>query len=556
MREISQSFLLYKEEDIMCKSCVPLSECQVSTKIGLHNHTDYSNLRLLDSINRIEDLLETAVELNYSGIAITEHEFVGNHKKAIKLVEKYTEEGKLPQDFKLILGNEIYLIEDVEWHKENYGKREHDVRFFHYLLLAKNEEGHKALRKLSSQAWKNSFNTGLMERVPTEEWYLEKIVKEHPNTLMATSACMGGRIPYEIMLAKNHADIAKKLQNGETIPRKSDWQLMQQHKQQQKEGKYTFKYSFYENKLIEEGYNTTYEEELMKAKQALERAKDYIKWNISLFGKEDFYLELQPATYSDQVFVNQQLVRLAEEFGLKLVITSDAHYARPSEAKIHEAFLNAKEGDREVADFYGHTYLHSVQEIYEKMSYLPKEVITQALENTLEVGDKVESYSLEQETIIPRIDVPKFTNKHIFKKWYDKYEYIEKMSNSKEEQDRYLMHLIEEGFLELIPFQSMSEERFHVYLDRINKEVGELWKLSEKMKQAVSSYYVTTARIVDIIWADDECDASFESGSLVGFGRGSAVAFLINYLMKITMVNPLEYGIEIPHWRLGNNLPM
>ena len=285
----------------MCNKCVPQRQC---TQIGLHNHTDYSNIRLLDSINRVEDLVDTALELNYSGIAITDHEFIGSHHKAIKYVEegkKIDEEtglSKIPQDFKLILGNEIYLVEDAKWCQDNYYNKDVEVKFLHYLLLAKNKDGHKALRKLSSRAWKNSFMTGLMERVPTEEWYLEKVVKEFPNTLIATSACMGGRIPFEIM------------------------------------------------------------------KGNLDGAREYIKWNISLFGKEDFYLELQPATYEDQVFVNHQLVEFAKEFDLKLVITSDAHYARPEDAPVHEAFLNAKEGDREVADFYGHTYLHSTDEIY------------------------------------------------------------------------------------------------------------------------------------------------------------------------------------------------
>lgn len=473
----------------MCKSCIPLNACK--TKVSLHNHTDYSNIRLLDSVNTVEDLVKTALDLGYKGLAITEHEFIGSHHKAIKYVENgkkidpKTGKSEIPQDFKLILGNEIYLVENAKWCEENYSNPDVEVKFFHYLLLAKNADGHKALRKLSSRAWKNSFRTGLMERVPTEEWYLEQIVKEFPNTLIATSACMGGRIPYEIM------------------------------------------------------------------KGNLEGARDYIKWNISLFGKEDFYLELQPATYEDQIHVNKHLVQFAEEFGLKLIITSDAHYARPEDAPIHEAFLNAKEGDREVADFYGHTYLHTIEEIYHKMDYLPAEVISQALENTLEIGDKVEEYSLEQETIIPKIAVPEFKLRHLFKQWYDNFEYIGKMCNSEEVQDKYLMHLIEEGFLELIPFKQFTSEKFFTYLDRINKEVGELWELSEKMKQAVSSYYVTTARLVDIIWGDDECEGSFESGSLVGHGRGSAVAFLINYLMKITMVNPLEHGIEIPHWRLA-----
>ena len=186
----------------MCKSCIPRTECgKVATMTPLHCHTDYSNIRLLDSVNRVEDLINAAVKMDNKGVAITDHEVLSAHMKAIEYVEEGKEKGTIPSDFKLILGNEIYLIEDREKAKELYGNPEHKVRFYHYLLLAKNAEGHKALRKLSSTAWENSFWTGTMERVPTEERYLEQIVKEHPNSLIASSACMGGRIPQEIMTA-------------------------------------------------------------------------------------------------------------------------------------------------------------------------------------------------------------------------------------------------------------------------------------------------------------------------------------------------------------------
>jgi DNA polymerase-3 subunit alpha len=76
--------------------------------IGTHNHDDTSNIRLLDSTNRIGDLLKTAVDLNYKGLAITNHECLSSHVKAIQTVREMKKKGKMPDDFKLILGNEIY----------------------------------------------------------------------------------------------------------------------------------------------------------------------------------------------------------------------------------------------------------------------------------------------------------------------------------------------------------------------------------------------------------------------------------------------------------------
>ena len=76
---------------------------------SLHNHTASSNARLIDCINKVEDLIQYAFELGLSGIAITDHETVNAHIKAIKYVEKMRAKDEKWKDFKLILGNEIYL---------------------------------------------------------------------------------------------------------------------------------------------------------------------------------------------------------------------------------------------------------------------------------------------------------------------------------------------------------------------------------------------------------------------------------------------------------------
>lgn len=123
------------------------------------------------------------------------------------------------------------------------------------------------------------------------------------------------------------------------------------------------------------------------------------------------------------------------------------------------------------------------------------------------------------------------------------------MANSDNEQDRYLIHLIEKGFVEKIPYHSLSKEEFHKFIARINIELEELWEMSKVLSQAMSSYYVTVTKIIDIIWGDDCGESSREEGSIVGAGRGSAVAFFINFLLGVTSVNPLVYGIEVPHWR-------
>lgn len=462
-------------------------------RIELHSHTDVSNIRLRDALTKVDDLIQAAADLGLKGIAITDHESVSAHVKAIqsvrnkKAINKKTGKSDIPQDFKLILGNEIYLVDTLEEVRDNY--QSGITKFPHFLLLAKDGEGHEALRILSSKAWENSFYTGTMERVPTTKNDLIEVVKQFPNKLIASSACLGSSSSIHIL-------------NGE-----------------------------------------------------YDKAREFLIWCSELFGKDNFFLELQPGIDGEQRVVNEWLIKFSEELKLDLIITNDVHYLRPEDAGIHEAFLNAKQGDREVASFYANTYLHTNKEIYEKLHYINESVIRKAIENTLKIGRMIEDYTIEHETIIPKIDLPEFEIQHIFRQGYEKYLYIKNMANSKENQDRYYMHLIEKGFIEFIPYKSLTTEKFHKILERINIELEQLWKLSEKLNQAMSSYYVTISRIVSIIWGDDDCEGSRLEGSLVGSGRGSAVAWLTNYLTGITQVNPMEYGIEIPYWRLVKQPP-
>ncbi|MBE2917327.1 DNA polymerase III subunit alpha [Anoxybacillus flavithermus] len=458
--------------------------------IGCHCHTDRSNIRLLDSTNSVKDLIKTAAKLKYKGIAITDHECLSAHVQAIKLVREFKQKGEIPEDFKLILGNEIYLVDSLEEVKDNYKSGE--TKFPHFLLLAKDKEGHEQLRILSSKAWENSFFTGTMERVPTVKKDLEEIVKDNKGHLIASTACLGSEVNIHLLAIRE-------------AERNNDEAKIRYHKV---------------------------------------KLHEFILWCIDVFGKENFFIELQPALSDEQIYCNQKLVKIADYYGLKRIVTTDAHYLRPEDREIHKAYLSSKEGDREVDDFYEACFLQTIDEIYERMNYLPKEIIEEAIKNTELIGKMVEDYTIEHEPIIPKIDLPEFEVRHIFKPAYDKYKYIKKMAYSDNEQDRYMIKLIEDGFQENIPYNTLTKEKFHQILNRINLELGELWEISQKLNQAMSSYYITVREIVNIIW-DDDCGGN----SLVGSGRGSAAGFLVNYLLGITQINPLEYGIEMPHWR-------
>lgn len=141
-----------------------------------HAHTMYSNIRLLDCINRPKDLINRAIDLGLSGIAITDHECLSASMEVNKYAKEIKE--KYP-DFKIALGNEIYLCRN----------RESGQKYFHFILIAKNKIGHRALRELSSRAWMNSYYDRGMERVVTTYNDLYEIVNKYPNSLIATTAC-------------------------------------------------------------------------------------------------------------------------------------------------------------------------------------------------------------------------------------------------------------------------------------------------------------------------------------------------------------------------------
>ena len=264
---------------------------------GVHNHTEYSNLRMLDCTNKLKELIKTARQMGLTGVAITDHESVSGHVKAIQIQKQLLDE-KI--DFKISLGNEIYLVDSLEEVKDNY--QSGVTKFFHFILIAKDAVGHHQLRKISSSAWRNSFKTGKMERVPTIKAELEEIIGEDKGHIIASTACIGSELAYWI-LNKN------------------------------------------KNKIL-----------------------DFIGWCQDVFLPENFYLEMQPNDCKEQVFVNQSIIKIADQLNIPYIISTDVHYLTKGQAKVHEAYLNSRDDEsRETSDFYKTCYLMTREEIHEWM---------------------------------------------------------------------------------------------------------------------------------------------------------------------------------------------
>lgn len=438
---------------------------------SIHNHTEYSNLRLLDCINKVEDLIQYAYDLGLEGICITDHEALSAHIKALKFYKAKCKEDENWKNFKLGLGNEIYLCRNG-LNAETYEKGE---KFPHFILIAKDAEGHKQLRALSSRAWSHSF-TMFLTRVPTYYSDIEEVIGANPGHVVASSACIGGWLG------------------------------------------------------------------ICKANGAEHNALSFIKWCKSIFG-DDFYLELQPARYPEQIEYNKWLLFLSQETNTKCIITTDSHYLKKEDREVHSSFLNSKEGDRETAEFYQYTYVMSPEEIHELMGdYIDSDVINQMFFNTKEIKDKVLDYDLAQPQIVPHLSDDRRYHpewKTIYKMIHiqPKYEYLNKYYNSESEDDRYLIYL---GLTKL-SYMNLPEEKRTQYIERLETELTECWLVSERLGQPISSYLLMVRNIIQIMWNKAE--------SLVGISRGSAGVMLINYLIGVTQMNPLEQGIYLPHWR-------
>lgn len=453
----------------------------MNTYFNCHTHTMYSNLRLLDCINRPEALVDKALELGLSGLAITDHEALCAHMTINKIAKQLRETNP---DFTLALGNEIYLTDT----------REPKQKYYHFILIAKDNDGYKQLKELSTIAWLNGYNTGKMERVPTLKEDLKKIIKKNPGHVIATSACIGGELSSNALLMSQASAV----------------------------------------------------DDMTNAAFYYDRINDFLKYCIDIFG-DDFYIECAPSDDSEQIAVNKKLYKIAKARNIKMVIGTDAHYLRPEDRPIHKAYLTSKEGDRETDTFYKYTYLMTPDEVRELMaaSYDDASIVDWMFENTIEMQNKITWFSLEKKQIIPKITVKEYpigATSHFFgvnNSNADEYndgnwKIIKQLGCSENPQERYWINQCLEALME----KGLWAEN---YIDRICIEADIISDIGKKLDDCLFAYFNTFQHYINLFW---------ECGSIVGPGRGSATGFLSNYLLGITQLDPIRW--ELPYWRFLN----
>ena len=401
-----------------------------------HAHSEYSNIRLLDSIIKIPALIDRAIETGLSGVALTDHECLSGAPQANFYAQDILKEHP---DFKVALGNEIYLTPN----------REMGQKYYHFILIAKNKTGFRALRELSSRAWMNSYWDRGLERVPTIYADLEEIVNKYPGTLIATTACIGGEVSSQVLnliKAEKHEDAAG----------------------------------------VAEAHN-----DIVK----------FILWCKKLFGN-DFYIECAPGQSSEQIAVNKRLKAVAAAFKCKMVLGSDAHYLKKEDRYVHKAYLNSKGGEREVDAFYEYAYLQDENDIKENIapSFLD---YNELVNNSYEIYNKIENYDIRHKQTIPKVEVKNYPKETTFLKSLDKI--YSNLYNMLQSEDKYERYWVNECLNKLNKMKKFNKQ----YLDRLEEEADIKKTISKKLETNMFRYPIVLQHYVDLFW---ECGSTVGAG--------------------------------------------
>lgn len=268
-----------------------------------------------------------------------------------------------------------------------------------------------------------------------------------------------------------------------------------------------------------------------------------------IFGKDNFYLEIQPAKEKDneQSIVNRKLWKIHQDNNIKIIPTTDTHYIRKEDAIYHKVYLQSQEGDREVDDFYATAYLMSPDELREHLRIdFTDEQIDQMFEWSEELGERIGEYDIRHNPIIPCVPLsklPRFTVEHCFKDWYNNFpNFAYYASTERNIHEQYFFYQIEQGLKsKVVEINKPIKD----YIARLDEEWTELRIISEQLDTSMPSYYSTMSFIIDLIW---------DVGSLAMPARGSGAGFLTCYLLDITQIDPVPLGDYFPSWRHLNHL--
>ena len=234
-----------------------------------------------------------------------------------------------------------------------------------------------------------------------------------------------------------------------------------------------------------------------------EKARETAKWYKNLFG-EDYYIELQDHRLEEQKRSNPELIKIAQEMDIPLVITNDSHYLKKEDASWHDTLLciqtNALKKEENRFRFSNNEfYVKTPEELRENFRWMDSELFEQAIENTAVIADKCHVILELGKSKLPSYPVPE---------GYD--------------ITSYLAHLVRKGL--------------HERYEEITPEIQERcrYELEIINKMGFDAYFV-------IVW--DFINYAKNNGVPVGPGRGSAAGSLIAYALGITDLDPIKHHL-------------
>ncbi|HCH81962.1 MAG TPA: DNA polymerase III subunit alpha [Eubacterium sp.] len=266
------------------------------------------------------------------------------------------------------------------------------------------------------------------------------------------------------------------------------------------------------------------------ARGMYEEAKRVALYYQDIFGKDNFFLELQDHGIAEQHYVNPQLLRMSEETGIELICTNDVHYTYADDADAHDILLCIQTG-KKVTDENrmrytgGQYYLKSPEEMAELFKYAP-----QAMANTEKIAKRCNVEIEFGVTKLPRFAVPEG-----FTSWtYLNYLCYEGLKKRYPEQ---AADISVEEFVRLAKEESV-EDRKDVVI-KIAEDTNNIFqRLAYELSVIYSMGYVDYFLIV---W--DYINFAKRHDIPVGPGRGSAAGSIVSYCLEITDLDPIKYSL-------------
>ncbi|MDO4191560.1 MAG: DNA polymerase III subunit alpha, partial [Bacteroidales bacterium] len=291
----------------------------------------------------------------------------------------------------------------------------------------------------------------------------------------------------------------------------------------------------------------------------IDKAEKSINWFKSIFGN-DYYLELQrhktddpeadQNTYQRQKYVNEIILELAKKTNTKIIATNDVHFVEKEHATAHDRLICLNTG-KKVSDtnrmrYTRQEWLKTPEEMAEVFEDLPE-----ALDNTQEIVDKIEPFSINSDPIMPKFDIPaefgteesyreKYTEKDLFDEFTQNEHHEVCLSEEKANEkiaklggyDKLYRIKLEADYLAKKAWEGAHERYGETLTEKQIEQIE--FELHIMKTMGFPGYFLIV---------QDFIQAARNMGVSVGPGRGSAAGSVVAYCLKITNVDPMKYDL-------------